>query len=41
MAEQAYTVEMEAAKNIYKILVEFEKQLDNEDFDVTLLKWEK
>lgn len=41
MAGQTYTVEMEAAKNIYKILVEFEKQLDNEDFDVTLLKWEK
>ena len=39
MEKQAYTVEMEAAKAIYKILTEFEKQLDNEEADSKLLDY--
>lgn len=39
MEKQIYTVEMEAAKAIYKILTEFEKQLDNEEADSKLLDY--
>ena len=39
MEKQAYTVEMEMAKAIYKILTEFEKQLDNEEADSKLLDY--
>ena len=30
---------MECAKIIYKILIEFEKQLDNYEFDIILLDY--
>lgn len=39
MEKQIYTVEMEAARVIYKILTEFEKQLDNEEADSKLLDY--
>ena len=41
MEEQCYNISMECAKIIYKILIEFEKQLDNYDFDITLLDYKK
>lgn len=41
MEEQCYNISMECAKIIYKLLIEFEKQLDNYKFDITLLDYKK
>lgn len=41
MEEQCYNISIECAKIIYKILIEFEKQLDNYEFDITLLDYKK